>query len=199
MKRIGSGGSRGCWRLPVVALATAALAAVTTASLDAARTSQAESPAPAVRIAYLSFAIASSYDASMPAAAQAAAAKGGAELTVFDAKGSQRTQLSQLQAAASSKDYDAIVLQPTSGTALVNVIAGSDQSIEGAVQAVDTSSVTLVGYGGSEAGLEGVATAKWYGTIMKLPATEGRLAVQCAIKAVRTRTAAAATIPPLRC
>ncbi len=70
----------------------------------------------------------------------------------------------------------------------INVIVGSDQSIEGAVQAVDTTSVSLIGYGGSETALMDVAASKWYGTIMQLPATEGRLAVQCAIKAVKTGT-----------
>ena len=68
----------------------------------------------------------------------------------------------------------------------INVIVGSDQGIEGAVQAVDPHKVTLVGYGGSAAGLKGVAAGSWYGTIMQLPASEGRIAVQCAIKAVRT-------------
>ena len=65
-------------------------------------------------------------------------------------------------------------------------VAGSDQGIEGAVQVVDKSKVTLVGYGGSAAGLKGVADGSWYGTVMQLPASEGRLAVQCAIKAVKT-------------
>ncbi len=66
------------------------------------------------------------------------------------------------------------------------MIVGSDQGIEGAVQAVDPSKVTLIGYGGSVSGLKGVAAGKWYGTIMQLPASEGKLAVQCAIKAVQT-------------
>ena len=68
----------------------------------------------------------------------------------------------------------------------MNLVVASDQGIEGAVQAVDPSKVGLVGYGGSVAGLKGVADGSWFGTIVQLPASEGRIAVQCAIKAVRT-------------
>ena len=311
MNRIRSGGSRRRSRFVVVALAAAAIAAAMAVSLAAAQTSHLTAPAPNVRIAYLSFAVGSSYDAAMLAAAQAAAAKGGAVLTVFDAKGNSKTQVAQLQTAATSKRYDAIIVQPTSTTGLIagvkraiadkvkvvnldqelganpgtaapqvsglsgnvvsvpaaigtklgnlviaactakvidpcnagylydnkasavdiairnsfdkaigshvtvvaegqdfgsptkaitaaqtmvdthpdiNVIVGSDPGMEGAVQAVDTTSVTLIGYGGSEAGLMDVAAAKWYGTIMQLPATEGKLAVECAIKAIKSGT-----------
>jgi ribose transport system substrate-binding protein len=247
----------------------------------------------------------------MLAAAKAAAAKGGATITVFDANNSPNTQLSQLQTAASSGQYQAIIVQPIFGTGLIgavkqaiskgikvvnmdqelgpnlstsspqvaglsgnvvfvptnigtklgqltvkacaaknlnpcnvgylydikasaldvairngfnkviashpsikvvsegqsfftpskalaavqtmvqgnssiNLIAGSDQGIEGAVQAVDPSKVVLIGYGGSQAGLKGIAAGKWYGTIVQLPATEGKDAVNCAIQAVKT-------------
>ncbi len=286
-------------------LATAALAGVASA-----RTASHAASSP-VRIAYLSFAVANSYDAPMLAAAKTAAAAGNAKITVFDANNDPKTQFAQLQTAATSKQYDAIIVQPIFGTGLItvvkqaikngvkvvnmdqelgpnlgtskpqvaglsgnvvfvptnigtklgklvvqactakklnpcdvgylydikasaldvairsgfnkaiaghsnikvvaegesyftpskglaavqtmmqansgiNLIAGSDQGIEGAVQAVDPSKVTLIGYGGSESGLKGIAAGTWYGTIMQLPATEGKLAVQCAVKAVRT-------------
>jgi ribose transport system substrate-binding protein len=319
VNRIRSGGPRGRTRLLLAALATAAIAA-SAASLAAAQTKHAAHPAATVRIAYLSFAVANSYDAPMLAAAKAAAAKGGAKITVFDANNSPQTQFSQLQTAGSSKQYDAIIVQPIFGTGLItvvkqaignkikvvnmdqelganlgtakpqvpglsgnvvfvptvigtklgklvvsacaaknlnpcnvgymydikasaldvairngfnkaivghsnvkvvaegedfftpskglaavqtmiqahsdiNLIAASDQGIEGAVQAVDPSKVTLVGYGGSATGLKGVAAGTWYGTIMQLPATEGKLAVQCAIKAVKTGKGCAGVDP----
>ena len=290
--------------LVVVGATAAAVAGFATAS-------SAKSSASPVKIAYLSFAVANSYDAPMLAAAKAAAAKAGATITVLDANNDPKAQLSQLQTATDSKQYQAIIVQPIFGTGLIsavktaisdgikvvnmdqelgpnlstaapqvpglsgnvvfvptnigtklgnlvvqackaknlnpcnvgylydikasaldvairngfnkaiagdkavkvvsegqsfftpskglaavqtmiqgnssiNVIAGSDQGIEGAVQAVDPSKVTLIGYGGSEAGLKGIAAGKWYGTIMQLPASEGRLATQCAIQAVRT-------------
>jgi len=295
-------------RIAVVAVMVGALVSVAVWS-GAAAGASARSTAKPVRIAYLSFAVANSYDAPMLAAAKAAAAKGGAKITVFDANNDPKAQFSQLQTAATSKQYDAIIVQPIFGTGLIsvvkqaiknkikvvnmdqelganlgtakpqvpglsgnvvfvptligqhlgqlvvkacasksscnvgylfdikasaldvairggfdkavaghgnikvvaegesfftpatglkavqtmltanaaiNLVAGSDQGIEGAVQVVDKSKVTLVGYGGSAAGLKGVADGSWYGTVMQLPASEGRIAVQCAIKAVRT-------------
>jgi ribose transport system substrate-binding protein len=68
----------------------------------------------------------------------------------------------------------------------LNLIVGSDQGIEGAIQALGKKKITLVGYGGSATGINGVAAGTWYGDVAQLPASEGRLAAQAAIKAVRT-------------
>ena len=308
MNRISASVRRRCIvGVAVLALAAAGVSVVSSAAASSA--APAAHAAKPVRIAYLSFAVANSYDAPMLAAAKSAAKKGGAKITVFDANNDPKAQFSQLQTAATSKQYDAIIVQPIFGTGLIsavkqaiknhikvvnldqelgpnlgtaspqvkglsgnvvfvptligqklgklalqacgqhnpcnvgylydikasaldvairssfdkavagngslkvvaegesfftpakglaavqtmiqanpqiNVIVGSDQGIEGAVQAVDPSKVTLVGYGGSQVGLKGVAAGTWFGTIMQLPASEGRLAVQCAIKAVRT-------------
>ncbi len=267
-------------------------------------------------IAYLSFAVANSYDAPMLAAAQAVAKSEGAKLTVFDANNSPQTQFSQLQNAISSGQYQGIIVQPIFGTALTGLIkqaiakgikvvnidqilgpnlstdqpqvpglsanvtfvptqmgkqlgtltvkacaskhlnpctvgylydikassldvainkgfnqaiagspvkvvaqgqdfftpagglkavqdmltahptldavAGSDQGIEGAVQALaaakKTGKVLLIGYGGSAAGLAGVKSGAWYGTIVQDPATEGQVGVSDLIKAIRAGT-----------
>jgi ribose transport system substrate-binding protein len=262
-----------------------------------------------VRIAYLSFAVANSYDAPMLAAAQTVAKENNAELQVFDAANDPKKQFAQLQTAASSGRFDAIIVQPIFGTGLItgvqdaiankvkvvnmdqilgkdlstdqpqvdglsgnvvfvpteigeklgklvvdacasknldpcnigymydikasaldvairgafqkaiagspvkivaqgesfftpakglaaaqnmlqahddlNLIVGSDQGIEGAVQAIGKKPVLLVGYGGSAAGIQGVAAGQWFGDVAQLPASEGRLATQAAIKAVR--------------
>jgi ribose transport system substrate-binding protein len=262
-----------------------------------------------VRIAYLSFAVANSYDAPMLAAAQTVAKENNAELQVFDAANDPKKQFAQLQTAASSGRFDAIIVQPIFGTGLItgvqdaiankvkvvnmdqilgkdlstdqpqvdglsgnvvfvpteigeklgklvvdacasknldpcnigymydikasaldvairgafqkaiagspvkivaqgesfftpakglaaaqnmlqahddlNLIVGSDQGIEGAVQAIGKKPVLLVGYGGSAAGIQGVAAGQWFGDVAQLPASEGRLAAQAAIKAVR--------------
>ena len=68
----------------------------------------------------------------------------------------------------------------------MNLIVGSDQGIEGAITAIGKKKVILVGYGGSATGIQGVAAGKWYGDVAQLPASEGRLATEAAIKAVRT-------------
>jgi ribose transport system substrate-binding protein len=263
-----------------------------------------------VRIAYLSFAVANSYDAPMLAAAQTVAKDNNSTIKVFDAANDPKKQFAQLQTATSSGDYDAIIVQPIFGTGLItgvhdaiaagkkvvnmdqilgkdlstdqpqveglsgnvvfvpteigtklgklvtqacaeksldpckigylydikssaldvaikksfdeavagspvkivaqgesfftpanglkaaqnmlqahsdlNLIVGSDQGIEGAIQAIGKKKVILVGYGGSAAGIQGVAAGTWYGDVAQLPASEGRLAALAAIKAVRT-------------
>jgi ribose transport system substrate-binding protein len=263
-----------------------------------------------VRVAYLSFAVANSYDAPMLAAAKAVAKAQGAKVTVFDAANDPKKQLSQLQTAITSKQYDAIIVQPIFGPQLIptaksaiqsglkvvnmdqilgtnpgtaappisglsgnvvfvqtqigskqgglvvkacaelnvnpckvgylysvkvssldtairkgfnaaikghginvvsegetfynpanalkasqtmlqaqpdlHVIVGADQGATGAQQALGGKKVTLIGYGGGAVGLKRVASGAWYGTVMQRPATEGKLAMECAIKAVKT-------------
>jgi ribose transport system substrate-binding protein len=300
----------------VLAVLAAALtvAACGSDSDSSSSTSTAKKPAgnanKPVRIAYLSFAVANSYDAPMLAAAQTVAKDNNSTIKVFDANNDPKKQFAQLQTATSSGDYDAIIVQPIFGTGLItgvqdaiaagkkvvnmdqilgkdlstdqpqvegisgnvvfvpteigtklgklvtqaceeqsldpckigylfdikasaldvaikksfdeaisgspvkvvaqgesfftpanglkaaqnmlqahsdlNLIVGSDQGIEGAVQAIGKKKVILVGYGGSAAGIQGVAAGKWYGDVAQLPASEGRLAALAAIKAVRT-------------
>ena len=67
----------------------------------------------------------------------------------------------------------------------INLIVASDQGIEGAVQVV-SKNVVLVGYGGSAAAQRGIASGRWFGSVWQVPATEGRLAAQCAVSAVKT-------------
>jgi ribose transport system substrate-binding protein len=72
----------------------------------------------------------------------------------------------------------------------LTLIVGSDQGIEGAQQAVAgagrTGKVILVGYGASAAALRGIRSGAWYGDVAQLPASEGRLAVEDLVSAVRT-------------
>ncbi len=72
----------------------------------------------------------------------------------------------------------------------LSLIVGSDQGIEGGAQAVAaahlTGKVILVGYGASAAALAGVASGAWYADVAQAPASEGRLAVQALVAAVRT-------------
>jgi ribose transport system substrate-binding protein len=279
-------------------------------STSSSTTKQAAANNKPVRIAYLSFAVANSYDAPMLAAAQTVAHENNATVQVFDANNDPKKQFAQLQNATSSGDFDAIIVQPIFGTGLItgvqdaiaagkkvvnmdqilgkdlstdqpqvdglsgnvvfvpteigtklgklvtqacqeksldpckvgylydikasaldvaikksfdeavagspvkivaqgesfftpalglkatqnmmqahpdlNLIVGSDQGIEGAIQALGKKKITLVGYGGSATGINGVAAGTWYGDVAQLPASEGRLAAQAAIKAVRT-------------
>jgi len=72
-----------------------------------------------VKIAFLSFAVANSYDQPMLAAAKAAARAHGAQLTVLDANNNPATQLSQLQTAVDSGQYNAIITEPIYGPGLI--------------------------------------------------------------------------------
>ena len=96
--------------------AAASAAAPTTAASEAAAPSEAPKT---LEIAYLSFAVANSYDAPMLAAAKAAAAAGNANLTVFDANLNPADQVKQLQDAVASGKYDAIITQPLYGAGMV--------------------------------------------------------------------------------
>ena len=72
----------------------------------------------------------------------------------------------------------------------LNLIVGSDQGIEGGAQALASAhkagKVILVGYGASAAALAGVASGAWYADVAQAPASEGRLAVQALVTALRT-------------
>ncbi len=85
----------------------------------AAQNTPAPTSSKTLQLAYLSFAVANSYDAPMLAAAKAAASAGNAQLTVFDANNDPGTQTKQLQDAVASGKYDGIVLQPIYGAGLV--------------------------------------------------------------------------------
>src|SRR3954449_11172247 len=101
--------------------AVAPSAAAPSAAAPSAAGSQAAPSAAAktLEIAYLSFAVANSYDAPMLAAAKAAAAAGNANLTVFDANLVPADQVKQLQDATGSGKYDAIITQPLYGAGMV--------------------------------------------------------------------------------
>ncbi len=298
--------------------APAASQAAPTTEASVAPTVAPSEPAKTLEIAYLSFAVANSYDAPMLASAQAAAASGNAKLTVFDANLDPAAQTKQLQDATASGKFDAIITQPLYGAGLVadvtaaisagiavgnidqilgadnttaeaqipglmanvafvpselgrkigelvvtactekaanpcnvgyiwsvkaaaldatlkqafdqatashpeikvvaegesfyttalglkasqdmlqahpdlTLIVGADQAITGAVQAVgkdNNGKIALIGYGGGAIALQGIKSGERYGTVMQMPATEGRLGTEQLITAIRTNTPA---------
>lgn len=289
------------------ALLTALLASAVVTGAASSR-SHATKP----RIAYLSYAVANSYDAPMLAAAKKVAKASGARVTVFDAANDPKKQFAQLQTAASSKQYDAIIVQPIFGTALIpliksaiksgvkvvnmdqvlgpnfstlkaqvpglsgnvldhvptdlglglgklavagcaekalnpcnigylysvkvssldtairrgfnsviaghksikvvaegetfyqhpvalkaaqtmlqarpdiNTFVGADQGATGAELALGGKPAVLIGYGAGAVALKAIAAGRWYGSVAQVPATTGRLAMECAVKAVTT-------------
>ena len=297
----------------VAALMVAALVAACGSSSSSSTGSSSGTTANAgkqLKIAYLSFAVANSYDAPMLAAAQAVAGENNTKLTVFDANNDPNKQFLQLQNVIMQGGYDGVILQPIESTNLItpaqdaiskkikvanidqilgpkldtvekqvegqsvnvtfvptdigtklgklvvqacsqnnlspckvgylydikasaldvairkafntaiagspvkvvaegqsfftpakglaatqdmlqaqpdlNLIVGADQGIEGGSQAIGKKKVILVGYGGSAAAQQGVASGAWFGDVAQNPATEGRLGTQQLIQAIRT-------------
>jgi ABC-type sugar transport system substrate-binding protein len=121
-----------------------------------------------LQIAYISFAVANTYDEPMLAEAQRVADENNAELTVFDGNLDPNTQVSLIQ----------------------DVIATSDQGLQGAIGAIEaagknTADFLFVGYGGSKWGQEHVADGTVFADVVQAPATEGRLGMEALIDALR--------------
>jgi ribose transport system substrate-binding protein len=127
--------SRVSWRRSAAAatvLVTIA-AAVAIGGASGARSST-QSP----KIAYLSFAVANSYDAPMLSAAKSVAKSGGASVTVFDAANDPKKQLSELQTVIASKQYDGIIVQPIFGPQLIPTI---QQAIKAGIKVVNIDQI----------------------------------------------------------
>jgi ribose transport system substrate-binding protein len=105
-------------RATTALVAAALLVAALTAASASGRASSTSNP----KIAYLSFAVANSYDAPMLAAAKSVAKAQGASVTVFDAANDPKKQLAELQTAMTSGQYDGIIVQPIFGPQLIPTI-----------------------------------------------------------------------------
>jgi ribose transport system substrate-binding protein len=72
----------------------------------------------------------------------------------------------------------------------IDVVVGSDQAITGVLEAVEAAAldhpVLTIGYGGGETAIADVASGVRFATVMQMPATEGRLAVEHLISAIRS-------------
>jgi ribose transport system substrate-binding protein len=111
-----------CVLAGLAALVAAGCSSASSGGTGSSSTSPSTAASGPANIAYLSFAVANSYDAPMLAAAQAVAKSENAKLTVFDANNSPQTQFSQLQNAISSGQYQGIIVQPIFGTALTGLV-----------------------------------------------------------------------------
>lgn len=129
-------GSRGRVAVLLCAVLGAALviAACGSSSSSSSSTSGSSSNAAStnsgkhLKLAYLSFAVANSYDAPMLAAAQAVAASNNASLTVFDANNDPNKQFSQLQNAITAGGYDGVITQPIESTNLIPLVTQAIQN-----------------------------------------------------------------------
>ncbi len=76
-----------------------------------------------LQIAYISFAVANTYDEPMLAEAQRVADENNAELTVFDGNLDPNTQVALIQDVIASGQYDGMITQPVFGPAIMDVVA----------------------------------------------------------------------------
>lgn len=85
-----------------------------------------------------------------------------------------------------------------------DVVVGADQSIQGAELALKdagkTGKVKLIGLGGSTPAIDGIKSGAWFGDVFGAPATEGTLAMEAMVKALKDGTTtggvdAGATLP----
>jgi ribose transport system substrate-binding protein len=75
-----------------------------------------------LQIAYISFAVANTYDEPMLAEAQRIADENNAELTVFDGNLDPNLQITLIQDVIASGQYDGMIVQPIYGPALIDVV-----------------------------------------------------------------------------
>jgi ribose transport system substrate-binding protein len=113
-----------------------ALAAVAAAAIGA--TGAASHNAATPKIAYLSFAVANSYDAPMLAQAKKVAKAQGASVAVFDAANDPNKQLQQLQTVITSGQYNGIILQPIYGPQLLSTVK---QAIKAKIKLVNIDQI----------------------------------------------------------
>jgi ABC-type sugar transport system substrate-binding protein len=79
---------------------------------------------------------------------------------------------------------DMLTAQPN-----LNVIVGADQNCEGAqsaLTAVKNTSVKLVCYGASAAGVAALKSGAWFADVAQMPATEGQLGMIALVKVLKT-------------
>lgn len=108
------------FRRPLV-IAVAAATTLALASCAAPAADDAAGDAP-LQIAYISFAVANTYDEPMLAAAQEVAAANNAEITVFDGNLDPNLQVTLIQDVIASGQYDGMITQPIYGPAIIDVV-----------------------------------------------------------------------------
>jgi ribose transport system substrate-binding protein len=107
-----------------------------------------------LQIAYISFAVANTYDEPMLAEAQRVADENNAELTVFDGNLDPNTQVALIQDVIASGQYDGMITQPVYGPAVLDVVA---EAIEAGITVVNIDQILGEDFTTGETQLEGLS------------------------------------------
>jgi ribose transport system substrate-binding protein len=136
----------------------AGVAVAATALALAACSTPAEEPGggedETIQVAYLSFAVANTYDTPMLAAAQEVADANNVELTVFDANNDPNAQLAQLQDAIASGQYDGIITQPIYGPGLIDAVK---QAVDAGIKVVNIDQILGEDFTTADVQVEGLS------------------------------------------
>ncbi len=103
-------------------VAAVAIAALALAACSAPADDGGGGEEETLQIAYVSFAVANTYDEPMLAEAQRVADENNAELTVFDGNLDPNLQVSIIQDIIASGQYDGMITQPVFGPAIIDVV-----------------------------------------------------------------------------
>lgn len=135
----------------IAAAAIAALALAACSTPSGGGDTEAEER---IDIAFLSFAVANTYDTPMLEAAQEVADANNVELTIFDANNDPNAQAAQLQDAIASGQYDGIITQPIYGPGLID---GVKQAIEAGVKVVNVDQILGEDFTTADVQVEGLS------------------------------------------
>lgn len=141
-------------------LTLAAAAAAAALTLAACSAPAAEEPAEGgsseetLQVAYISFAVANTYDEPMLAEVERVAAENNIEITVFDGNLDPNLQVTLIQDVIASGQYDGMITQPIFGPALVDVVR---QAIDAGITVVNVDQILGDDFTTRETQVEGLA------------------------------------------
>jgi len=146
--------------IAAAATAALALAACSTPAPDAGGDATEET----LQIAYISFAVANTYDEPMLAEAQRVADENNAELTVFDGNLDPATQGTLIEDVIASGQYDGMIVQPIYGPAIYDVVK---EAIDAGITVVNIDQILGDDFTSGETQLEGLsANVVFVGSIL---------------------------------
>ena len=139
-----------------------------------------------VNIAFLSFAVANSYDSPMLAAAQAVARANGYKITVFDANNDPAAQYSQLQNVISSGKYQGVLTQPIFGAGLAPLV---EKAIKAKIKVVNIDQILGTSYTTDQPQVKGLSA-----NVTFLPSKIGKQLGEQAVAACKSKSLTACKI-----
>ncbi|WP_082599109.1 sugar ABC transporter substrate-binding protein [Yonghaparkia sp. Soil809] len=141
--------------LAVSMTAVAALALAACASAEPAPVAEGDAPAEeTLQVAFISFAVANTYDEPMLAEIERVAAENNIEITVFDGNLDPNLQVTLIQDVIASGQYDGMITQPVFGPALVDVV---QQAIDAGLTVVNIDQILGDDFTTGATQLEGLA------------------------------------------